>query len=240
MKTVNEIGNRYGRLTVLSREGSSKKGYATWLCQCDCGEQVVVEGRLLRSGTTCSCGCLARDSSGLVDETGNRYGRLVVIRRDDNNSRKNATWLCLCDCGNTTVVSGYDLRHGNKRSCGCLLQEHRKSFSKRHGKHGTRLYLVWKSMKTRCYNKNHPRYKDYGGRGIIVCDEWVNDYLAFHNWAMWNGYDENAKHGDCTLDRIDNNGIYSPSNCRFVDMKTQRRNQRRCKKNSVEGEKVDA
>lgn len=101
---------------------------------------------------------------------------------------------------------------------------------KTHGLSKTRLYRVFKSMKDRCFNKNNAYYKNYGGRGITICREWLDDFAAFYNWALCNGYDENAPKGECTIDRINNNGNYEPSNCRWVNNKVQQSNKRSNKK----------
>ena len=166
----------------------------------------------------------------LIDMTGKKCGKLTVIRRYGNSKR--AQWLCICECGREAIARGTELRSGKKTSCGkCVKHE---PYNKIHGDQGSRLYSVWLGMKTRCYNENVHNYHNYGGRGIRVCDEWLHDYPMFKEWAIENGYDWNAPRGKCTIDRIDPDGNYEPSNCRWADMKTQRRNQRRCRKAAIE------
>lgn len=109
----------------------------------------------------------------------------------------------------------------------------------KHGEKGTRLYCVWRHMKERCLYKSSGAYKYYGGRGIKVCKEWSDSYIAFRDWAMENGYDPNAEFGKCTLDRIDCNGDYEPSNCRWVDAKTQNNNRRNNRRLTLNGETHD-
>ena len=162
--------------------------------------------------------------SALKDLTGQRFGRLVVIGRAGHSKKREILWLCLCDCGKTTTVPGFNLRIGNTGSCGCLNSEMAKKRNTTHGKSRSRLYGVWSGMRQRCCNPSSPRYFQYGGRGILICDEWLHDFQAFYDWAMANGYDENAPRGQCTIDRIDNDKGYSPDNCRWVSMKVQRHN----------------
>ena len=162
--------------------------------------------------------------SAVKDVTGQRFGRLSVIQRSGSTRSGIATWRCLCDCGRECVVEGAKLRKGNTKSCGCLHDEVAKERMTVHGKSGTRLYAIWKAMHHRCFNPTDKNYSRYGGRGILVCDEWLHNFQAFYCWAMANGYDACAPLGKCTIDRIDNDKGYSPDNCRWVDMKVQRHN----------------
>lgn len=168
--------------------------------------------------------------SALKDLTGQRFGRLVVIERAGSDKHNRAVWKCQCDCGEVRVQYSGNLRSGLVNSCGCLRAERNKERNTTHGKSKNRLYCVWIDMKKRCYNPITHNYHRYGGRGITVCDEWKNDFQAFYDWAMANGYDENAPKGQCTIDRIDNDKCYSPDNCRWVDTATQNKNKSNSRK----------
>lgn len=109
---------------------------------------------------------------------------------------------------------------------------------KQHGKSNTRLYRVWSGMKARCYNKNNPGYQYYGGRGIVVCEEWKNDFMCFYNWAMENGYDETAPRGQYTIERKDYDGPYSPENCCWATIQEQERNKRNTLRVKADGEEM--
>lgn len=111
---IDETGNRYGKLVVLEEAGRDDYRYVVWKCACDCGNTTHVRAGHLRSGNTTSCGCTRR-----IDETGNRYGKLVVLEWAGTGQNRYAMWKCECDCGNVTVVRGNNLRTGNTRSCGC-------------------------------------------------------------------------------------------------------------------------
>lgn len=131
---------------------------------------------------------------------------MVAERAESKN--KNSSWLCKCDCGKQTVVSAPNLKSGATRSCGCGLQESTIERSTKHGGRYIKLYAVWIAMKDRCNNSNNKQFDDYGGRGIRVCKEWLDDFSAFQKWALANGYKEGL-----TIDRKDNDKGYSPNNC---------------------------
>lgn len=160
--------------------------------------------------------------SKFIDLEGNKYNRLTVLKRDKNNKNNEAMWECKCECGNTKIVSSRNLKDGRVKSCGCLKEEvsHKTNY-KTLRYDNIRMYDIWKSMKERCLNPNNFEYRSYGGRGITVCDEWQKNFSNFYNWAIKNGYSSSL-----TIDRINVNGNYEPSNCRWATHKQQARNKR--------------
>lgn len=165
----------------------------------------------------------------VIDLTGQKFGRLTVICRTENVKGK-AAWKCKCSCGNKLVVSSNNLRRHNTLSCGCYHKEQTSKASKKLGMSRTHIYYIWTAMKQRCFNPKCKSYKNYGGRGIKVCDEWLNDFQAFYDYVSQLPHFEEKGY---TLDRINNDGNYEPDNVKWSTKLEQRHNQRRCK-NGIE------
>nr|DAK65499.1 MAG TPA: PVL ORF-50-like family [Caudoviricetes sp.] len=245
------IGKRFGMLTVLYKTENHKWDLTHWMCQCDCGNEKEVTTNDLTRGKVKSCGCLVhaprkktaatkppkipkvkkikeeKVKKQPIDLTGQKFGMLTVLRKSENKSPKGVLWVCRCDCGNIKEYPTSRLRNGTYKSCGCLT-------ATRGGATNLKIYHVWDGMLKRCENPTSISYKNYGGRGIKVCDEW-HDFDVFKKWADESGYDENASRGKCTLERIDGDGNYCPENCTWIDMKQQCNHRRSCHYFEIDG-----
>lgn len=208
-------GQRFGKLKVIKKVGLTKSRRSVWLCQCDCGNTIELNYRSFAHWGTKSCGCQRR----YIDMTGQRIGKLKVIELA-GVCENYAIWRCKCDCGNEVEVRGSALRKSNPtESCGCINKEIQRARFKTHGLSRGRTYSSWHAMRERCLNQEHEAFYRYGGRGIGICDEWINDFEKFIG-------DMGERPKGTSLDRIDNDKGYSKDNCRWVTRKQQCRNKR--------------
>lgn len=221
VKALDLTGQKFGKWTVVKRSKNDAQGKATWLCKCKCGTEKSVNASSLLRKLSRSCGC--SNSEGLIDLTGLRFGKLLVIRRSGSGRSGKSKWLCRCDCGNEKSILGCSLRNGRTRSCGCSSEKQRP----KDGWHKDKKpeYTVWIGIKQRCYNPKASGYSYYGERGIRVCERWLNSFDDFY-FDM--GPKPSPKH---SIDRIDVNGNYEPSNCKWATPNEQARNKRDSKEN---------
>lgn len=213
---MSQAGDKYGKLEILSINSAGRWRMA--LCRCECGSEKLIRLAHVTGGITVSCGCIKRKHK---VEIGQRFGRLVVESLEYSRENGRLKVPVACDCGTRKHVGVAELATGVTRSCGCLVVENLVSMSFKHGGERTALYSVWHGMKVRCSNVRRENYPGYGGRGISVCDKWQKDFAEFRLWAESSGYRKGLQ-----IDRIDVNGNYEPSNCRWVTAKINGNNRR--------------
>ena len=214
-------GQRFGRLVVVKclvrayRTDDGKLISTKWLCKCDCGGIAETTSSKLKSKTasTKSCGCLQKErasEASLHDLTGQRFGRLVVLKREGSAYPGVPMWLCLCDCGTEKPVAASSLRQGSTKSCGCFRVEMGEA-NATHGMSESPEYEVWASIKKRCYDVSADSYQYYGGVGIYMCDRWIS---SFENFIADMGLRPTEFH---SIERCDVHDNYTPENCKWAD-----------------------
>ena len=211
----NYIGKLFNNWLVISKSENDKHGNQMVLCECQCGNKTQRNISLtsLNQGRTKSCGCLNKKPV-----LGKRFGRLVIIKEYSEN--KEIFCDANCDCGNVKKhIYKRSLVNGGTTSCGCRNTDNNNNFI--HGQKGKRIYKLYYSMIERCTNPNLKCYNSYGGRGILVCNEWSEDngFINFYHWAMKNGYNE--KLNFTSIERINVNGNYEPNNCTWIKPEDQ-------------------
>lgn len=246
-KAKNLKNVRFGKLLVVDFGFRDKRGKAHWNCICDCGVLCVKNQSYLINGNTKSCGCIAKEhistlakrtvsgkhSHNFEDITGSIFGYLTVVSLVSSGKSQNTRWECKCRCGSSFVTTRWNLVRGDTKSCGCLRKEVASTLNSTHCLSKHPLYSRWKGISSRCYNTSAKGYHNYGGRGIYMCDEWRTNFKVFYNWSLDNGFSP-----DLEIDRINNDGPYSPDNCRWVSRKDNVRNRRVTNKVIYEGKEI--
>lgn len=229
-----EVGDIKGKLTYLGniRKVEGKK-VADFLCSC--GATCTKNYNYVKTGQTSSCGGCPKKSKNKKDITGIKKNKLTALSCTGEKSiNGDYLWLFQCECGNTTTTTIGRFNYGKTSSCGCVAKESQRNRDDFHGMRNTPEYRSWRKMKERCCDPNNKDYKDYGDRGITVCDAWVNDFKQFYTDM---GPKPEIEGEFITLDRIDNSKGYSKDNCRWATQKEQSRNNYGLRTNNKSGVK---
>lgn len=229
-------GERYGALVALYPTNNKKSGAYCWMFKCDCGNTKELPMNQVRYGSIKSCGCLINKKPHPKPKqrlsVGDKFGKLTVIELLGNKGKGTHFYSKVrCDCGNEFKERDSCLINGRVTQCRTCTMKANGQIT--HGLTSTRLFDIWQSMRGRCYNPNDAAYHSYGGRGISICPEWKDDFKNFYEWALDNGYSEHL-----TIDRIEVNGNYEPSNCRWATQLEQARNRRNTIYLNYEGKKL--
>lgn len=226
IEIIEDLGMRYP-----SDTSTRKRRYAKF--RCHCGVEFI--GRMDLISNTKSCGC-ARNQVRIEIPIGEIFDRLIIeedLGIKENNYRERFV-KAKCDCGNVLIVSWSSIKKGNTKSCGCLHKERASESCRevgkiqKHGMDGTKIYKIWCGMRHRCYIPTTTSFERYGGRGISVCKEWIDSFESFYDWAIKNGYKEGL-----SIDRIDNDGDYEPSNCQWLTLSQNTKKMHEDKKKKV-------
>jgi len=212
----NLVGRQFGRLLVVELLQERRGHQRVWLCRCDCGTEVRAKTSDLTRSKTRSCGCL-RKRPPKTDITGQRFGRLLAVRHIGIGPSGKHTWECRCDCGQVVVVDASTLLLRRKLSCGCIMAER---MADTRGLSQTPEHKIWRAMIKRCHDPANPHYKQYGQRGITVCNEWRQSFAQFLADVG------RRPHAKLTLERKDNSKGYGPQNCVWVSQSLNNRNKR--------------
>lgn len=225
---IDKVGQRSGLLTVVRLHKTGSSQGTLWECVCECGGGKIISSRGIAKGTPKSCGCLKPKGGGaFIDRTGQRYGKLTVVRINHDNQGRRTRWDCVCDCGNEKTVKSTNLISGNTKSCGCGEEANRIT----HGDSKSKLYHRWEKMIERTCNPRKNNYHNYGGRGIGVCDRWKS-YENFKE-DMGPTFRE-----ELWLERVNNEQGYSPDNCIWVSPSVNLLNKRNSKRIEFDGKKL--